>query len=213
MQKIDPYTAALQQLKQYSPNTGIQSSYQDILYDYTTYAAAGQAQLNFFQTPVGQSSKTNEDTNMTNAGMLPAPQAFFVTGIEVYFYPAPALAVFGAEAVAAALNDLQNFANHGFLQFTIGTKTIAQAPIMRFPPTCGLSVTAAAADASTVAGAQQTRIAYGSMSGRPYDLGAGVLIPSTQNFNVSLNWGTVQAVSAQARVGINLNGIRFTLAQ
>src|SRR5271167_2885295 len=66
------------------------------LYDSIVYPAAGATQLTFFALPIGQGvtsapggagAKTENDTNLTNAGLLPLGNRFYMTGIEVMFYP------------------------------------------------------------------------------------------------------------------------------
>ncbi len=76
----------LDQLQQYDVNRrGEYEGIRQTLYDSAAYAAAGQTQLQFFQIPQGQSSKTIADTNMKSAGQLPQPQHFLVESIEIHF--------------------------------------------------------------------------------------------------------------------------------
>ncbi|MGZ7265373.1 hypothetical protein ACXWP3_09695, partial [Streptococcus pyogenes] len=56
------------ELSKYSVNRPGWEAIKQSLYDYQAYAAAGQTNLTFFALPVGQSSKTLSDTNMTLAG-------------------------------------------------------------------------------------------------------------------------------------------------
>ena len=78
----------LQDLKQFAvTKPGQIEATAQSLYDFQTYAAAGQTSLQFFQTPKGQGGKTAADTNLEQAGQLPAGKNFLVTSIEVKFYP------------------------------------------------------------------------------------------------------------------------------
>lgn len=186
------------------------------LYDYLTYAAAGQTQLNFFQNPVGQSSKTQADTNMTNAGMLPAPQRFFCIGVEVYFWPGSAVNATGA-ITTNGLNWQDVYAVHksGYLNFRIGSKDyVTDGPIGVFPSSTRLAGAAAMADATTAAAALHSQIDYAVMAGSPYEI-SPFWIPSNQNFSVTLNWPTAVALpsTVAGRIGVRLLGFLYRLSQ
>lgn len=206
---------SLESLAAYDVNrSGAYEAVKASLYDFQTYAQAGQTQLNFFQVPVGQSSKTFEDTNMEVAGSLPAPKNFFVTGIEVFYFPGTLPAVYGAQAVAAPINDVYKVSKSGWLDFYIGSKSYLQeAPIGRFPAKNGLIVSAALSDTTTAGATQQNRVQYANFGGRPYDLQPGILLRPTQNFRVSLNWPTALAVTADSRIGVVLSGILYRQSQ
>lgn len=205
----------LDELQKYSVNRagqleGIRSS----LYDFQTYMLAGQTELNFFQVPVGQSSKTLADTNMQIAGSLPNPQNFLVTNIQVYFYPAGDISKFGAETAAENVNDVWDVMKSGYLEFFIGSKNYVQeGPIGRFPPRTGLILSSSVADATTAAANLQTQNAYANFGGAPYDLTPPILLTPTQNFRVSLKWPTVVPISANARIGVVMEGILYRLSQ
>jgi len=204
-------------LEKYSVNRGGQ--YEVIgssLYDYTSYAAAGQTELNFFQTPQGQGSKTLADTNMEAAGTLPAPKNFLVTSLEVNFWPGIEPSEFGAQAQADYLNDVWAVAKSGYLEFFIGSKNYVQeGPIGVFPAFNGLVVAAALADQTTIAAASQSRIAYANMGGRPYNLPSPVSLVANQNFRVSLKWPTAVALPSATigRIGVRLRGYLYRLSQ
>lgn len=184
------------------------------LYDSGTYAQAGQTSMNFFQVPVGQSSKSLEDTNMESAGQLPAGKFFFVTGIELMIYPNINPASLGAAAVQEQVNDVYNFAKRGWLNFFIGSKSyLIEAPLNKFPSRTGLIVSSSMSDATTAAAALNNRVAYANMGGRPYDLKPGILLTPNQNFSVSINWASVQALSATAKIYCNLNGYLYRQSQ
>lgn len=184
------------------------------LYDSATYAQAGQSQLNFFQIPRGQSSKSLEDTNMESAGQLPAGKFFYITGIELMIYPNIDPAALGAAAVVEQVNDVYDFAKRGWLDLFIGSKSyLTEAPLNKFPSKTGLIVSSSMSDATTAASALNNRVAYANMGGRPYDLKPGILLAPNQNFSLSLNWATVQALSATAKIYANLSGYLYRLSQ
>lgn len=189
---------------------GVKKAY----YDFTTYAQAGQTSLNFFQVPVGQSSKTLADTNMEIAGSLPNPKHFLVQDIQVFFFPAGDLSQFGTQAAAENVNDVYDVSKSGYLEFFIGSKNyIQEGPIGRFPPSNGLTVSAALADQTTAGATMQSRISYANMAGRIWAVSPQILLKPTQNFRVSLLWPAAVAISANARIGVVMNGIEYRLSQ
>ena len=208
---------SLADLQKYAVNRG--GDYEVIgsaLYDYTTYALAGQTELNFFQTPQGQGGKTLADTNMESAGALPNPKNFLVTAIEVNFWSGVLPSVFGAQADADGLNDTWTVAKSGYLEFYIGSKNYVQeGPLGVFPAMNGLVVSAAVADATTAGANMQSRIAYSNLGGKPYVLASPVALVSNQNFRVSMKWPTAVALPSgvDARIGVRLRGFLYRLSQ
>jgi len=209
------------QLSRYSVNRPGWEAIRQSLYDYQVYAAAGQAQLSFFTSPVG-GTRTLTDTNMTLAGQLPKNQEFLVQSIEVFFTPttptvaAQMPAAFGAQAVSAIVNDSFIVGRSGNLVFTIGSKPYLQeAPLGRFPQKAYYGVEGAAADTSTAGAAFQSRIVFGRWGGRPYLLDpASLLLPENQNFSVALSWPEgPQAIANPARIGVILDGILYRRSQ
>jgi hypothetical protein len=208
---------SIEDLTKYSVNRGGQFEViGSSLYDYATYAAAGQTELNFFQTPQGQGSKTLADTNMEAAGSLPAPKNFLVTSLEINFWPSGAPSTFGAQTAGLYLNDVWTLAKSGYLEFYIGSKNyIQEGPLGVFPAQNGLVVAAAAADQTTIAAALQTLVNYANMGGKPYILPSPIALVSNQNFRVSLKWPTAVALpsGATARIGVRLRGYLYRLSQ
>lgn len=212
----------MQQIRSASPNVqGILNRYRQPLYDYQTYAAAGQTSMTFFAVPKGQSGKTYSDTNMEQAGMLPAPQHFNAESIEVIFFPGAAVSVatFGAEAAAKYINDVMAvYTQPARLVFTIGQMNYAfESPLMNFPPQRWMDGFAAAADSTTAGANLQTQVGYATAKGHPFKFdGPGIDIPPAQNFNVTINWdnGAVALPSTVAgRIGVRLGGWLFRAAQ
>lgn len=214
-----PYVPSLAELERYNVNrAGEFEATRQSLYDTLTYAQAGQTQLLFFQVPAGQAGKSLADTNMTIAGSLPNPIMQLVQSIEVLFFPStlPSRGPIADEA-SIFLNDVYNVGKSGWLEFFIGSKTyLKEAPINRFPPKTKLDGFAAITSSLTAGAATQSRDTYAVFSGRPYMLDPWILLKPTQNFNVSLNWTTVQALNAAdtaARIGIVLDGIQYRNSQ
>ena len=207
----------VEDLTKYSVNRGGQFEViGSSLYDYTTYALAGQTELNFFQTPQGQGTKTLADTNMEAAGSLPAPKNFIVTSLEINFWSSLEPAIFGAQAQADYLNDVWTVAKSGYLEFYIGSKNyIQEAPLGVFPAQNGLVVAAALSDSTTLGAAQQSRINYANMGGKPYILPSPIALVSNQNFRVSMKWPTAVALpsGADGRIGVRLRGYLYRLSQ
>lgn len=212
----------LQELQAYAVNRkGQFEGVRQSLYDFQTYAAAGQTSLSFFQVPVGQSGKTVADTNIEVAGSLPQPKHFLVESIEVYLFPGVDI---GTEVTTIAevefSNDVYSVAKSGSLNFFIGSKTyLEEAPIGRFPPKTKLEVEAAHSIFKTEATAsdseEQVSTDYAAFCGRPYYVNPAVLLIPTQNFKVTLNWPAAVALpsAADARIGVVLDGVLYRQSQ
>lgn len=208
----------LMNLQQY--NTMVAGSVEltrSVLYDTVAYAQAGQTSLTFFQLPVGQSSKTYQDTNMTAAGQLPQPQSFLIQTMELYFYPAST--VLPANAGLSTTVGVSNFVNDtykvfkygSYLNLFIGSKNyVTDAPLQKFPPRNGLSGFAGIAD-TTVSSANS--VAYASNGGPVYEINPPILLTPNVNFNVSLNWNTAQAISAAGTIMCSMSGWLLRLSQ
>jgi hypothetical protein len=209
------------QLRQFSVNREGWEAVQGSLYDFQAYAAAGQTNLQFFQVPSGQSSKTLSDTNMTLAGQLPRNQEFLVLSVEIPFFPTvPAVtaqnpAAFGAGVAAQIVNDAYIVGRTGNVNMVVGSKPYLQeAPIGRFPAKAYFELDAALSDATTAGTAQQSRIAFGKWCGRPYVLKAPILLPENQNFNLTIAWPEgAQAITNPGRIGVILEGILYRRSQ
>lgn len=174
------------------------------IYDLQTYAAAGQTLLTFFQNPTGAGGRTYLDTNMQAAGAFPAMQNFIATRIELAFVPG------AATTVAGYMTDVLAVANSGYLEFTVGSKNfLRESPIGKFPPAQRLDVFAVN-DASAAA----TVFRYAQNRGEIYQI-TPVLIPSLQNFSITLNWPTAVALPSTVAGSIRctLGGYLFRSAQ
>ncbi len=205
----------LANLQQFDVNRrGEYEGIRQTFYDSTTYIAAGQTQLQFFQTPRGQSSKTIADTNMTSAGQLPQPQHFLVESIEILLFPGLDISTVGDGTAASEFaNDMYAVQKSGSLNFFIGSKTyLEEAPVGRFPPKTKMGVESAKATTVTASDLQAD---YAAWSGRPYYLDPPVLLVPNQNFSVTLNWPAVVALPslADAKMYVVLDGILYRQSQ
>lgn len=217
----------LEALRKYEVNRrGAQEVIRQTLYDFQTYAAAGQSTLSFFQVPAGQSGKTLEDTNVELAGSLPSPKRLLVESIEIYFFPGVDPHAVGSSANTTVAeeqfaNDVYTVAKNGFLRFFIGSKDyLVEGPLNRFPSKTCLKTDFAAAvhfSQTTAADAQRNiQSNYAVMYGRPYRLQPPILIPPTQNFRVTLEWPNgVQALPSgvDGRIGVVMDGLLYRLSQ
>ena len=208
------------------------------LYDFQLYPTAGQAQLSFFQNPVGQgitsavgapvgTAKSFADTNMRASGQLSAGMQVIMESIEVIFEPGssaaastfvnanPAqFAAANAATVLAALSDVNTFRVSGWLELFILSKVyLWNAPMGAFPPMTRLEIDAAIATTSATAG--EVTAATAHAAGRPFFVDPQITLDSNTNFSVSLNWpGLVPTPSGfNARVGVVLDGVVYRTAQ
>lgn len=186
------------------------------LYDYIAYAQAGQTSLTFYQNPIGQSSKTRADTNMTLAGQLPKPQDFITVAVEIDFYPGNAIARAGVDTDAllvSNLNDCNLIAKSGWLEVKVGEKRQVQdGPLGKFPPVHRLSGISAISDTTTAAATGGAIADYGCFSGQlytvvPFDIAHG------QNFEAVMYWPTAVAISVAGRIGVNQWGYLYRAIQ
>ena len=177
------------------------------LYDYQTYALAGTTQsYTFFALQLGQSGKTKEDTNIEVGGSLPAGKSFLAEAIQVVMLPSIAVSAQGAQAVDAYLNDVKTLGQAGFLEFFVSSKTyLTDAPIGVFTQQFGLAGFASAADTTTAGAALQHRTAYAVWRGARYDI-TPIRLKANMNFNVTLNFPSTTAISANMRIGVRLDG-------
>lgn len=192
------------------------------LYDFQTYAQAGQTQLSFFQNPIGQAGKTKADTNLQLPGQLPAPQKFVIQSVEIVFFPSvnpsETAAAPAANTGSVFTNDTYAVMKSGFVVLTVGQKDyITEAPIGRFPPkACRLDGWSSQSDSTTAGAAQMNRLAYAVMAGRPYPISPWIKIDTSVNFVLTINWPAAVALAAAdnaARIGVIFDGLLVRAAQ
>ena len=128
----------LEELQAYAVNRkGQYEGIRQSLFDFQTYASAGQTSLAFFQVPIGQGGKTIDDTNMEIQGALPQPKHHLTESIELRFFPGvlPVTLVSGAGGTIVASNfsnDVYTFAKSGSLRYFIGSKAyLEESPLGR----------------------------------------------------------------------------------
>ena len=212
----------LAELQSYAVNRkGMYEGIRQTLYDYQTYAAAGQTSLSFFQVPLGQGGKTIADSNIEVAGSLPQPKHFLVESIEVRFWPGVnPVTLVTTLAASNFANDVYTLSKSGSLNFFIGSKTyLEEAPIGRFPPKTKIESDFAVAlefkQAAAADEEQQVTLDQSYMCGRPYFINPATLLIPTQNFKVSLNWPAEVALPSgqDARIGVVLDGVLYRQSQ
>lgn len=189
------------------------------LYDSATYAAAGQTQLTFFALPIGQGTttapgaigaKTEADTNLTNAGLLPKGNRFYCTGLEFQFYPGnnPGFGA-GADAnLGRNWNDVYAAAKSGWVRFRIQNRDyILDGPIGNFPPVTRLAGVASLTSTLTAGAATAAEVDYAQFAGMPYNI-VPVYIESNQAFTVQINWPAAVPLpsTTAARIFCRLRG-------
>lgn len=175
------------------------------LYDSAVYAAAGQLQLNFFSLPIGQGTtsapgatgaKTEADTNLTNAGLLPKGNRFYATGLEFTLWPGSVPGRGGVADATAGFNwnDVNAVAKSGWARLRIQNRDyILDGPLGNFPSVTRLAGIAAMATNLTTGAATFSEIDYACFAGMPYNI-VPVFIESNQAFSVQVNWPAVVAL-------------------
>lgn len=208
------------------------------LYDRIIYPTAGLAVMSFFQVPKGAgfssesqaaaTAKTLADTNMTQNGQLPAPQAFWVDNIQVEVDPGsvstanlyttrPTMELTGAAAAIATnggILDKNLILNSGLLTFSIGPKPYYNnGPLSTFPPRSQKRIDTALTMVGVGSGLTVNNNMWVAGDVRTLDPGLG--IPTGMNFGVDITWQALQATPSgfNARVKCSLGGWLFRAAQ
>lgn len=203
------------------------------LYDALVYPTAGIAALNFFLQGIGAglsaspgnagAVKAITDTNLTGAGVLPSPQAFWTEEIEVLCDPGSsaaantfalqipaAFAAANAAAVQAGSHDCNAILSTGAMLFQISGKPYYQtAPLYRVPPTTRLQLDAALATTSATAGEVVKEKLYATGDTCKLDPGIGIM--TAQNFGIQMNWPVIVPTPSgfNARLECVLSGWLF----
>ena len=177
-------------------------------YDRYTLAQGANlpSEITFFTVPVNQQGKTYVDTNMVQAGQLPAPEWLNVTAIEFYF------------ADTMTKEDISRIINNSWAEFTVGEKIYSRFPLWKYPASGGIYAASQFYSSSTgYTAAPQRETVYNNgvpVVGNVFDLRlpgniqigvgdsgpivtdgvTGVVIPSGQQFRVSVKFGSVQTL-------------------
>lgn len=200
----------------------------DPLYDFNSYITAGQTNLSFFSTPQGQGttsapgatgSKTLADTNMETANQLGKGNQFYVTGVEVLFFPGvdPGRGAVAVADVGEFVDDVYNVGKSGVLTFQVGSGRVyvQQGPLQLFPPSSRLAVQSSICTTeSTTATSGFAEVNYATFSGEVYTI-VPLLLDANQTFSCNLSWPALVPCpsGAAARIGVRLRGYRIRNAQ
>jgi len=208
------------------------------LYDYLLYPTAGQTQLSFFQTAIGQGvttaaggtvgqPKTYWDTNMQLAGQLPSGTSYMVESLEILFLPGsvntantytPAnlslAAAANAATVAGPINDVNTILQSGLVEFNVLQKNyLRETPLLAFPPKAMLDLSAALA--STSATQSEVAAVLAKAAGRPYYVEPEIVLQPAMNFEVIVKWPAAVATPSgfNARIGAIFDGYLMRASQ
>lgn len=209
------------------------------LYDRMLYPTAGLQQIQFFTLPIGNGfsseplaaagAKTLADTNMTQNGQLPAPQAFWLEDIQVYveagdtatanlfsdIAPLQVLAVAAAAAGNAGIIDKYAILGSGYLTLTIGQKPyFTDGPMYTFPPKHRMRLDGAIGNADTTTH-NSVLMAALYADGEPRRIVPGLGLATGFNFGVTVNYPVLVATPSgfNARMKVALGGWLFRAAQ
>lgn len=216
---MKPYISP--QLQQFMTPGADEEALDQPIYHYQSYAQAGTTQLNFFGTSIASATNGLSDTNMDAQNVLSAGKRFAVRAISVVFLSGSNPVQKGTSTtLASAANDAKLVLEGvGYLELKILDKPYLQeAPLIRVPGGVGLSMGAGGiqqTQASAADGLQQ--VSYGTNGMPVFENKRKLLVPlplpQQVRFSVSLNWPTVIAVSAAARIGVVLDGMLIRARQ
>lgn len=207
------------------------------LYDRILYPTAGLANFTFFATPKGAGQSTESgvaagvakslaDTNMTQNGQLPAPQAFWIDNIQLDFdpgsvstaslfvtQPPQVFAVVGTAALDAGWIDKNEVLNAGVATLVIGEKPYySNGPLTYFPPRNQKRI-----DISNGGGAVAsfTQTGFVWIDGALRTLDPGLGLATGFNFSLQVNFPVLQATNSgfNGRLKAQLGGWLFRAAQ
>ncbi len=144
---------------------------------------------------------------MDLAGQIPKGQNFLVESISIEFFPGVAI---DDSVQSEFAQDVQRVASSGVLEFRVGSKLYKnEGPLGIYPPNYHQIGYSALSDTSVTT---LTSYLYASNTGKEHEI-VPVKLTSNQNFSVNLAWSVVQTISADARIGVRLNGRLFRNAQ
>lgn len=147
-------------------------------YDSLSLAAnTAFAKTVLFQTPIGQSSKTLAQTNMTKAGQLEFPQRLIIQAIGVFI------------ANNTTPTDVGNILQNVSFTLTIGKKPMLECPVLILPAGRGAIVNAVANVGVLPAGSAPVfSTSNGLVDPRAmFSLAHPITIESGEGFSVTLN--------------------------
>lgn len=161
------------------------------LYDRQTYVAAGQTNLPYFAVPKGQASKTYADTNMWTGAVLPTGKSHRTHAIRL---------VLQSDIL---ITDAQKIFKDAYLLMKLNDTLVVAERAELFGAGCGLQVfsniTAAATEFQVTNGTPSAKHIQ-SLGDEPIEWN------NRDNIEVSLNWPAVQAIAADMKIVIYLDG-------
>lgn len=167
---------------------GLLERIQQPLYDRNTVATSGTTNLNYFQVPRGNSSKTYVDTNMDQGGSLAYPKNFEIHAIRLI------------NAFQATIADLNKIYNKSWFKLFIGTKDYLV--VNSFMLTAGVGLEGVVAGSTDSAHATNGRADQRGI----YVLAEPIDLIPQQNFHCELNFPTSQTLSATTNMSVYMDG-------
>ena len=207
------------------------------LYDRILYPTAGIANARFFATPIGAGqttesglaagvAKTLADTNMTQNGQLPSPQAFWIDNIQLDFDPGSVatantfvtqsnqvFAALGTAILQAGWIDKNLILNAGVATLNIGQKPYySNGPLSYFPPRVQKRIDIANGGGAV---ASFTQTGYVWVDGALRMLDPGLGLATGFNFDVTVSFPALQVTGSgfNGRLKCQLGGWLFRAAQ
>lgn len=168
-------------------------------YDSATYTSGTTTQITFFSLPIGQGTttapgasgpKTLADTNITNAGLLPAGNRFYCTGVELQLFPGvnPGRGGVADSTAGYFVNDMYALGKSGVLTMTIQQRNYVQeGPCQLFVPSSRLAGFSGSSTNLTTGAATYSEVSYAAWAGAMYHIVPVFIVPN-QYFTVSVQW-------------------------
>lgn len=163
------------------------------LYDSVEIATSATTSLEFFQVPIGQSSKTQLDTNMRSAGQITMGNYYSVYSIGVGLRDGAATSIPVAEA--------REILYTGYLVFTIAEREYLSGPLYLFPLGGGL-----AGPGSGAAAMEASNNGMAAANVR-YFLKRKIVLRKNENFQVTCKWPTAPTPTTAIKLVVVFDGV------
>ena len=161
------YFHDIQKRKNNPTYTGVTEAIDKPVYDDAVFTTTSTS-LDLFQTPIGQSSKTVNETSMRQAGILPSPEKFTIKRI-------------GNVVLTAILADFNLIINRTVFTFSVNAKIYTQAPLLYYPAGFGIY---GATTESTVSVLTLSLPSEGGVRSLVYDIPLNPLDPFIGNYTM-----------------------------
>lgn len=198
---------------------GAQDEIYNPLYDSATYTSATTTQIAFFSLPIGQGTttapggagpKTEADTNLTNAGLLPKGNKFYCTGVEFQIFPgiSPGRGAVADNTAGQFVNDIYLLSKSAWVRFRIQNRDyVVDGPLINFPPCGRLAGFTGSATNMTTGASTYSEIGYASIAGPPYNI-VPTYILDNQYFSLTVFWpaAVTTASTTNPRIFARLRG-------